>query len=158
LKGKKQMNRTIILLAASVLTVAHAASALASDKDDIMAVVKLWNDSDSAKSISSCADDATVIDDFPPFEWRGPGACANWSKAFDSFAQQNGITDPVGTVGKPKQFTVNADRAYVVVPATFSYMMKDKPVKLTAIATFTLHKTASGWRITAWSWATTNVS
>ena len=152
------MNRAIIVLAASVLTAAGATSALASDRDDVMAVVSLWNDADTAKSISSCADDASVIDDFPPFEWRGPGACANWSKAFDAFAQQNGITDPIGTIGKPKQFVVNADRAYVVLPATFSYMMKGKPVKLTAIATFSLHKTASGWRITAWSWATTNIS
>jgi hypothetical protein len=151
------MNRAINVLAASVLSVAGATSALASDRDDVMATVTLWNDADSAKSISSCADDAAVIDDFPPFEWRGPGACANWSKAFDGFAQQNGITDPVGTIGKPKQFTVKGDHAYVVVPATFSYTMKGKPVKLTAIATFSLHKTASGWRITAWSWATTHI-
>ena len=152
------MNRAIIVHAASVLTVAGAASALASDREDVMAVVNLWNDTDPAKSISSCADDASVIDDFPPFEWRGSGACASWSKAFDAFAQENGITDPVGTIGKPKRFMVKADRAYVVVPATFGYMMKGKAVKLTAIATFSLHKTASGWRITAWSWATTNIS
>lgn len=151
------MNQAIIVLAASMLTVVPAASALASDRDDVMAVLNLWNDPDSAKSVSSCADDASVIDDFPPFEWRGAGACANWSKAFDGFAQKNGITDPTGTIGKPKRFMVNADRAYVVVPATFSYTMKGKPVKLTAVATFSLHKTASGWRITAWSWATTNI-
>jgi ketosteroid isomerase-like protein len=152
------MKRAILFLVASVLTVAGATSALASDKDDVMAVLTQWNDADSAKSISSCADDASVIDDFPPFEWRGAGACANWSKAFDGFAQKNGITDPVGTIGKPKQFVVNGDRAYVVLPATFGYTMKGKPVKLTAIAAFSLHKTAAGWRITAWSWATTNVS
>jgi ketosteroid isomerase-like protein len=152
------MNRTIIVIVASVLTVVGATSALASDRDDVMAVLNQWNDADSAKSIASCADDAAVIDDFPPFEWRGAGACANWSKAFDGFAQQNGITDPAGTIGKPKQFTVSGDRAYVVVPATFGYTMKGKPVKLTAIATFSLHKTASGWRITSWSWATTNIS
>ncbi len=152
------MNRTIILLAASLLTVTGAASAVASDKDEVMAAVNLWNDPDSAKSISSCADDASVIDDFPPFEWRGPGACANWSKDFDRFAQQNGITDPIGTIGKPKQFVVSGDHAYVVVPATFGYTMKGKPVKLMAIATFSLHKTASGWRITAWSWATTKAT
>jgi ketosteroid isomerase-like protein len=152
------MNRAIIALAASVLTVAGAASALASDKDDVMAVVNLWNDTDPAKSISSCADDAVVIDDFPPFEWRGAGACANWSKAFDGFAQQNGISEPVGTVGKPKRFMVKGDHAYVVVPATFGYTMKGKPVKLVATATFSLRKTAAGWRITAWSWATTSIT
>jgi len=152
------MNRTIIFLAATVLTLASAASALASDKDDVMAVLNLWNDTDPAKGVSSCADDASVIDDFPPFEWRGAGACANWAKTFDGYAQKNAITDSTGTIGKPKRFVVSGDHAYVVVPATFSYTMKGKPVKLTAVATFSLHKTASGWRITAWSWATTNIS
>ncbi len=150
------MNRAIIALAISVLTLAGAASALASDKDDVMAVLQMWNN--TATAVASCADDASVIDDFPPFEWRGAGACANWSKSFDGFAQQNTITDSSGTIGKPKRFVVNGDHAYVVVPATFAYTMKGKPVKLTAIATFSLRKTGSGWRITAWSWATTNVS
>jgi hypothetical protein len=150
------MNRATIVLAASVLTLAGAGSALASDKDDILAVLKQWNDTETA--VASCADDASVIDDFPPFEWRGPGACANWAKAFDGFAQKNGITDVSGTIGKPKQFVVDKDRAYVVAPGTFSYTTKGKPVKLTAVAAFSLHKTAAGWKITSWSWATTNIS
>jgi hypothetical protein len=97
--GRRQVNRAIIILAVSVLTAAGTASALASDEDDVMAILNQWNDSDSVKSIASCADDASVIDDFPPFEWRGTGACANWSKAFDRLAAQNGMTDPIGTVG-----------------------------------------------------------
>lgn len=152
------MNRVIIALSISVLTLAGATSAFASDKDDVMAVLKVWNDNDASKTIATCADEASVIDDIPPFEWHGTGACANWSKAFDDFAQKNGITDPIGTLGKPKQFVVDGSHAYVVVPGTFGYTMKGKPVKLTAIAAFSLHKTASGWRITAWSWATTSVT
>jgi len=150
------MNRAITVLAASVLTLAGAASALASDKDDVMAVLKMWNDTDTA--VASCANDASIIDDFPPFEWRGPGACAKWSKSFDTFAQKGVITGSSGTIGKPKRFVVEGDRAYVVVPATFSYTQKGKPVKLTAVAAFSLHKTAAGWKITSWSWATTNIS
>jgi ketosteroid isomerase-like protein len=152
------MKRAVIAFVVSVLTLAGAASAFASDKDDIMAVLKLWNDTDPAKNTASCADDASVIDDFPPFEWHGSGACANWAKAFDGFADKNAITDPSGTIGKPKRFVVNGDRAYVVAPGTFSYTMKGKPVKITATAAFVLHKTAAGWRITSWSWATTSVS
>jgi ketosteroid isomerase-like protein len=152
------MKRVIIALAITALTLAGASSTFATDKDDIMAVLKLWNDTDPAKNTASCADEATVIDDFPPFEWKGSGACANWAKAFDGFADKNAITDSTGTLGKPKQFVVNGDRAYVVAPGTFSYTAKGKPVKLTAIAAFVLHKTAAGWRITSWSWATTSVS
>jgi ketosteroid isomerase-like protein len=158
MEGEMIMNRAIIVVAASVLTLAGTASAWASDKDDILAVLQQWNDVDPAKNIAACADDASVIDDVPPFEWRGPGACANWAKAYDKFASTGEITDSSGTLGKPKRFIVEGDRAYVVAPGTFSYNRKGKPVKLTEIAAFSLHKTAAGWKITSWSWATTNIS
>ena len=56
------MNRVIITLAVGMLT---AGPSLASDKSDIMAVLKQWND--DANSVSTCADDASVIDDIPPY-------------------------------------------------------------------------------------------
>jgi hypothetical protein len=150
------MNRAILVLAAGALTLAGAAPALASDKEDILGVLQQWNDQSSAAA--TCADDAAVIDDIPPFEWRGPGACAKWAKDFDGWAQKNDVTDPSGTIDKPKQLVIDKDRAYVVAPGTFSYTMKGKPVKLNAIAAFSLHKTSAGWKITSWSWATTKIS
>jgi hypothetical protein len=150
------INRAFFVLAACVLTLAGTVSALASDKDDILAVLKQWNGTETAAA--SCADDASVIDDIPPFEWRGPGACANWDKDFTDWAKKNEATDPSGTIGTPKQFVVEKDRAYVVAPGTFSYTQKGKSVKITAVAAFSLHKTAAGWKITSWSWATTSIS
>jgi hypothetical protein len=149
------MKRVIIVLALSVLT---AGSALASDKGDIMAVLKQWNDTDEAKAVATCADDASVIDDIPPFEWHGPSACSKWQKDYDAYVQKEGITDATGTIGNPRQLMISGDRAYAVVPATFAFTQKGKPVKVIATATFALHKTAAGWRITGWTWTTENGS
>ena len=149
------MNRVVIALAASVLT---AGSALASDKSDIMAVLKQWNDTDEAKAVATCADDAAVIDDIPPFEWHGPGACSRWQKDYDAYAQKEGISDANGTIGNPRQLMISGDRAYAVVPTTFAFTRNGKPVKVTATTTFALHRTAAGWRITAWTWATQTIS
>jgi ketosteroid isomerase-like protein len=52
----------------------------------------------------------------------------------------------------------SGDGAHAVFPATFAFTQKGKPVKFTATATFALHKTAAGWRITAWTWTTENGS
>ena len=71
------MNKVVIAFAVSVLT---AGSALASDKDDIMAVLKQWS-SGAAGTVAVCADDAAVIDDIPPFEWHDPGACPRLPKS-----------------------------------------------------------------------------
>ena len=149
------MDRVIIALAVSLLT---AGSALASDKSDIMAVLKQWNDTDEAKAVAACADDAAVIDDIPPFEWHGPSACARWQKDYDAYAQEKGMTDASGTIGDPRQLIISGDHAYAVVPTTFAFTQKGKPVKVIATTTFALHKTAAGWRITAWTWALESIS
>jgi ketosteroid isomerase-like protein len=145
------MLRVIMTLAVGVLT---AGQTLASDKADIMAVLNQWNDTDEAKAVAACADDASVIDDIPPYEWHGPGACSKWQKDYDAYLQKNGMTDATGTVGKPRQLLITGDRAYAVVPTTFAFMKDGKPVKLTATTTFSLRKTGAGWRITGWAWAT----
>jgi len=147
------MKRVVIAVAMSVLT---AGSALASGKDDIMAVLKQWI-SGEAGTIATCADDAAVIDDFPPFEWHGPGACSRWQKDNDANIQKEGITDATGTIGSPQQLIISGDRAYAVLPSTFAFTQKGKRVTETATSTIVLHKTAAGWRITAWTWGAQKV-
>jgi hypothetical protein len=144
------MNRVIAL----AVVVFAAGSALASDKSDIMLVLKQWNDPDMIKSAASCANDAAILDVIPPYEWRGPGACAIFAKAFDAFAQKEAMAGAIGTMSKPRQFDVVGDRAYLSVPTTYRYTQKGKPVKDTGMMAFALQKTAAGWRITALSWAT----
>jgi ketosteroid isomerase-like protein len=143
------MNRIIVAFALSALT---AGSALASDRSDITTVLNQWNDADEAKSIAACADDASVMDDIPPYEWHGAGACASWAKDYDAFAKNNGMTDASGTIGKPRQIIITGDRAYAIAPATFSFTKDGKHVKNIATATFALKKIAAGWRITGWAW------
>jgi ketosteroid isomerase-like protein len=148
------MNRVIAALAVGMLA---AGTAFASDKSDIMAVLNQWNDADEAKAVAACADDASVIDDIPPYEWHGPSACSNWQKDYDAYVQKNGMTDATGTIGKPRQLFITGDRAYAVVPATFAFTKNGKAVKVTATATFSLRKIAAGWRITGWAWAVQTV-
>lgn len=145
------MNRLAIVFAAGL---AVAAPAFASDESDIISVLNQWNDPDEAKALAACADDASVIDDIPPFEWHGPGACSRWLKDYDAYLEKQGMTDVTGTVGKPRQLIITGDRAYAVVPTTFAYTKKGKSAKVSATTTFSLQRTAAGWRITGWAWAT----
>jgi hypothetical protein len=147
------MKRVVTAFAVSLLA---AGSALASDKGDIMAVLKQWI-SGPAGTVATCADDAAVIDDLPPFEWHGPGACSRWQKDNDAYIQKEGITDATGTIGNPQQLIISEDRAYVVLPTTFSVTQNGKRVTETATSTLVLHRTASGWRINAWTWGTRTV-
>jgi len=148
------MHRLFIALAIAVLA---AAPASATDKTEVMGVVHLWVDSfnkgDLKAMAATCTDDAAIIDDFPPHEWHGPGACARWSSDFEAFVKSGDDTERVVTVGKPWHLDVTADRAYVVAPTTYSYKAKGKPVLEKGIVTVALQKGAVGWRITGWAWA-----
>jgi len=147
------MKRITVALAASLLT---AGSALASDKEDILVVLKQWIAS-AQETVATCADDAAVIDDLPPFEWHGPGACSRWQKDSEANDQKEGITDASGTIGKPRQFMISGDRAYVSLPTTFAYTQKGKRVTDTATTSIVLHKTPAGWRIIAWAWGAQSI-
>ena len=148
------MHNLFIALAVSMLAAGPAA---ATDRADAMSVVHQWvnsfNKGDMKAMAATCADQASIIDDFPPHVWHGAGACANWSGDFQAFTKAGDITDPTVTVGKPWHIDVTADLAYVVAPTTFSFKQKGKPVTEGGVLTAILQKSAAGWRFIAWAWA-----
>lgn len=147
------MNKLVIALTVSLLA---TGSALASDKDDIMAVLKQWI-SGEAGTVTTCAEDGAVIDDIPPFEWHGPGACSRWQKDNEAYLQKQGISDETFAIGNPQQLIISGDRAYAVLPTTYAFTQNGKRVRETATSTLVLNKTAAGWRIAAWTWATQTI-
>jgi ketosteroid isomerase-like protein len=148
------MHKIFIALVVAVLAAAPAA---ATDKSDVMSVIHQWVDAfnkGDAKSVTAaCADQTSIIDDFPPHEWHGTGACAKWFSDFQAFAKASEMTEVVATVGKPAHVDITADVAYVVAPTTVSFTQKEKPVKDLGTITLSLKKGAAGWRMTGWAWA-----
>jgi ketosteroid isomerase-like protein len=122
-----------------------------------MSVVRQWVDGfdkgDFASMVSTCTDDASIIDDFPPHEWHGAGNCAKWSSDFQDFVKAADITAPAVTPGKPWHVDITADRAYVVAPTTFSHKEQGKPVMEKGIVVVAMQKGAAGWHIAGWAWA-----
>jgi ketosteroid isomerase-like protein len=151
------------LLARSVIAVIGIAlmstvAVCASEKTDVMATVHQFvdgfNKGDTKTALAACAPQAAIIDDVPPHAWQGAGACAAWASAYDADSKKHSITDGIVTLGQPRHVDVTGDRAYVVVPATYTY--KERGTSVTesgSILTVALQKVAAGWRITGWAWA-----
>ena len=97
--------------------------------------------------------DISLVDDIPPYEWSGQGACARWFDAFDASVKLNEITEPSVMLGKTKHLEVTGDRAYVVAPARHVFKERGALVNQAGIVTVALQKDASGWRMTAWIWS-----
>jgi hypothetical protein len=144
-----------------LLTIAMCPPAsFASDKDDVAAVVNRFLDNlDSSHpekvqvALGLCDSPASILDEFPPHEWHGPTACADWWKAFIAYNDKNGITDGDAPLGTPWNVDVTGDRAYFVAPMTYTYKQHGKPVKESAALAVALKRTQAGWRITAWAYS-----
>lgn len=145
------------LFTALVVFVLITGPVAASDKTDVMSVVhqfvSSFNKGDMKSLVTQCAEQTVIIDDIPPHEWHGPEACSKWFSDFQAFAAATHTTDPTVTIGKPWHIDLTGDVAYVVVPTTFSFNKKGKPVKDMGILTVSLRKAGAVWRMTGWAWA-----
>lgn len=128
------------------------------DKSAVMVTVNqfvdAFNKGDAKTAAAACADETSIIDEFPPYEWHGAGACAKWMNDYDLWAKKNSMTDGAVTLRTPRHVDVEGDRAYVVIPAEISYKEKGKAAKETgSMFTLVLRKETDAWRIVGWSWA-----
>jgi ketosteroid isomerase-like protein len=148
------MYRIWMALTAGILLAGPAAAA---DKTDVMSVVHHWaaafNKGDMQSMAATCADQASIIDDFPPHVWTGAGACAKWASDFQDFVKTTGSSDPAVTVGKPWHVDVTADLAYVVAPTSYTFKQKGTPVQQGGVVTIALQKGSTGWQVIGWAWA-----
>ena len=149
--------RKIIVAFAVALVVAPAAASEKSGKTEVMAPVHQFidglNKGDTKTALAACAAPSSIVDEFPPYGWQGATACADWANDFAADSKKNGSTDAIVTLGKPRHVDITGDRAYVVVPATYTYKQKGKRVTESgSILTAALQKSAAGWVMTGWAW------
>ena len=130
----------------------------ASEKTEVTAAVHKFfdnlGDEHLQTALAVCDSPVSIIDEFPPHEWNGPQACADWWKDFKAYNQKNGITEPNAALGAAWSVDVSGDRAYFVSPATYTYKQHGKSfAESHAVFTAALKRTQAGWRITGWTWA-----
>ena len=146
-----------VATAACLFVPAMAAAGPLTERAAVIATVHQFIDGfnvgDTKSALAACASPASIIDEFPPHAWQGPTACADWASAYNANAANNGITDGFVKLGAPLRVDIAGDRAYTVVPATYTYKQHGSPVTESG-STFTvaLEKVAGRWRITGWAW------
>jgi hypothetical protein len=152
------MYRISIALSMAALATFSTGQTPGSAQTAVLATVRQFvegfNKGDTKIMLAACADQTSILDEFPPYEWHGAGACAKWVSDFDIDAKKNGITDGVVTLSKPSHVDISGDRAYAVIPANYTFKQKGKAIsEVGSIVTLTLQKSATVWRIVGWSWA-----
>jgi ketosteroid isomerase-like protein len=149
------MRNTLIALTLALTPVAASAQVPADVMAPIRQFIDGFNKGDVPSALAACAAETSIIDEIPPFEWTGAGACGRWASDYDADAKTKGITAGAVTMSTPRHHEVAGDRAYVVIPVSYEITQKGKQVQQTgAVMAVTLRKDAAGWKITAWSWST----
>lgn len=146
------------LIAALALVLFALVPSATTPESDAMATVtrfaEAFNKGDMKAMSASCAEHTVIIDEFAPYEWDGPDACAKWGQDYDADASTRKITDGRVTLSKPLHVDVTGDRAYIVIPAAYEFKQNGKPVaEHASIITVALHKIAGEWRINGWTWS-----
>jgi hypothetical protein len=104
LREESNMYKILVAFLVALAVVPAAASkAAASDKRDVMATVNQFNDSlnkgDTKTALAACAAPSSIIDEFPPHQWQGATACADWANDFATYNKKYGITHPFAKLG-----------------------------------------------------------
>ena len=137
------------------LALAGAAPAEPSDSElaaPIHAFIDAFNKGDGKTAATTHTGDVAIIDEAPPYVWRGAGAFAAWAADLAANDAKAKITDQSVTIGEPTRTEVAGDRAYVIVPAVYAYKQAGAPMHEPAQMTFALVKTEGGWKIAGWTW------
>jgi ketosteroid isomerase-like protein len=139
------------------LVMGAAASAQTTDAQlmaPIQKFIDAFNKGDMAGASATHAAEAdlVIIDEVPPYLWRGAQAFKAWSADLDSDAKKQGITEPMVTISAATRTETNGDHAYVVVPAVYTYKQGGVAMREQAQFTVTLKKGAGGWLIHGWTW------
>lgn len=123
-----------------ILKLANAVVA-ASNADDALALSKLYTN------------DAIVVDEIPPFVWRGASAGVAWWHAVDAFTNKAKHTIQLTNV-RISEFQRTANDAYLIQPMTIDETSAGRHSSESGTFAYTFHKTGGIWLISSQVWTT----
>lgn len=147
------MKSIALLAAASALLFAPAAGAADAGVDAaIHGFSDAFNKGDVAAARAFNVTAPTIVDEAPPHLWSGPGAFDRWVADLGKAEAAQGVSGGQVSLGEPTREVISGDRAYVVVPATYSFKQKGAAMREVAQITFVMARQGSAWKIASWTW------
>lgn len=153
------MSKTVLagLVLAGCMTASAAMAANAEVEAPIHQFYDATNKDDLKSAGAAFLPSVVIMDMIPPRSvWQGDGAFATWSADATAWAKVQrtaGLSDPTLALSDVLTEVVTGDTAYVVADTTFAFRQKGVAMRAVARSTFSLRKTANGWKIAGFSWA-----
>jgi ketosteroid isomerase-like protein len=118
------------------------------------ATMQAANSNNAAGFAGLYTNDAVVVDENPPFVWRGAGAGTAWWNAVAAVARRMSLTHLKAINIRISEFKESASDAYLVQPMTVSGIANGKPFSEAGTTTYTFHNAGGTWLISSQVWTT----
>jgi ketosteroid isomerase-like protein len=117
-------------------------------------VITATNTDDAAALAGLFTDDAVVVDENPPFAWRGAGAGVAWWHVVDAVTQKAKMQHVKAVNVRLGEFRQSATDAYLVQALTVTGVAGTKPFAEAGTMTYTFHNAGGTWLISTMVWTT----
>lgn len=118
------------------------------------AVIHATNTDNPSALAGLFTDDAVVVDENPPFAWRGAGAGVAWWHVVQKIIKKGRLVHLQATNIRTGEFKESTSDAYLVQSMTITAATPGKPLAEPGTLTYTFHKTGSSWLISTMVWTT----
>ncbi|MGB8964071.1 MAG: hypothetical protein WCB99_00400 [Candidatus Cybelea sp.] len=118
------------------------------------AIIHGTNTDDASSFVGLFTNDAVIIDENPPFMWRGAGAGAAWWHVVDAVTKKAKLTNLKAINVSLGEFRQSATDAYMVQAMTVSGIADGKPFEESGTLTYTFHNAGGSWLISGMVWTT----
>lgn len=146
------MTRLLPLLCALFATAAVAADGPA-PITTVQRFIDAFNKGDLKAAEATHATEVAIVDEVPPYHWRGREAFKAWLADLTEHDAAQGVTDGHMKLGDPVREEASGDAAYVVVATEYTFKQNGTPMREPSQMTFALKKEKAGWRIVGWTFA-----
>jgi len=102
------------------------------------------------------AHNLSIVENFPPYLFRGATAAADWERGFRKHASDDDYTQLAVTFGPARDFSVAGNRAYFCLPTTWTGLTHGRPFEEHGAWAFVLERGLHGWRIIGYGWGETS--
>ena len=144
----------LVLTLAPALTVAAPSQPPAPILKLVSAFLHATNTDDASALAGLFTDDAVVVDEIPPFVWRGAGAGTAWWNAVHAMMQKASITNLKATSVGLGEFKQSPTDAYLVTAMKITGIADGKPFAESGTQTYTFHNAGGSWLISTATWST----
>lgn len=145
---------TMMLGLATMLAAAPVNAGPAEDATTaVTSVLDKFNAGDFKAFADAHRDGALIIDEFPPYQWGGPGSIKQWGADYEKDAAARGITAGRVDYEKPLQAHSDGNSAYVVLPTTYRFQQKGVKMAGKGSMTFVMARSESVWKIASWTYS-----